>query len=126
MTTPPVPAMPQQSRLLGQLRNTIRLKHYRIRTEPAYVDRIGRFVLPDDKRHPSDMGAAEIEGYAFDSKLTNGRVEAANAQIQAAKAKARGYGTVRHLITMAYLLAGKLTHLPACPFQNQTCAPASA
>ena len=63
MTTPPVPAMPQQSRLLGQLRNTIRLKHYRIRTEPAYVDRIGRFVLPDDKRHPSDMGAAEIEGY---------------------------------------------------------------
>ena len=63
---------------------------------------------------------------AFDSKLTNGRVEAANAQIQAAKAKARGYGTVRHLITMAYLLAGKLTHLPACPFQNQTCAPASA
>jgi transposase len=62
---------------------------------------------------------------AFDSKLTNGRVEAANAQIQAAKAKARGYGTVRHLITIAYLVAGKLTHLPACPFQNRTCAPAS-
>lgn len=62
---------------------------------------------------------------AFDSKLTNGRVEAANAQIQAAKAKARGYGTVRHLITIAYLVAGKLTHLPACPFKNQTCAQAA-
>jgi transposase len=63
---------------------------------------------------------------AFDSRLTNGRVEAANAQIQAAKAKARGYGTVRHLITIAYLVAGKLTHLPACPFANKQCAKASA
>jgi transposase len=63
---------------------------------------------------------------AFDSKLTNGRVEAANGQIQAAKAKARGYGTVRHLITIAYLVAGKLTHLPACPFANKQCAKASA
>lgn len=53
---------------------------------------------------------------AFDSKLTNGRVEAANGQIQAAKATARGYGTTRHLITIAYLVAGKLTHLPASPF----------
>jgi transposase len=54
---------------------------------------------------------------AFDSKLTNGRVEAANGQIQAAKAKARGYGTIRHLITISYLIAGKLNHLPASPFK---------
>lgn len=56
---------------------------------------------------------------AFDSKLTNGRVEAANASIQAAKAKARGYGTTNHLITIAYLVAGKLTHLPASPFRSE-------
>jgi len=56
---------------------------------------------------------------AFDSKLTNGRVEAANSLIQAAKAKARGYGTTKHLITVAYLVAGKLTHLPASPFKPQ-------
>jgi len=59
---------------------------------------------------------------AFDSKLTNGRVEAANSLIQAAKAKARGYGTAKHLITIAYLVAGKLTHLPASPFNLKTCA----
>ncbi|MEA3278055.1 MAG: ISL3 family transposase [Pseudomonadota bacterium] len=53
---------------------------------------------------------------AFDSKLTNGRVEAANSLIQAAKAKPRGYGTTKHLITISYLVAGKLTHLPASPF----------
>jgi transposase len=61
---------------------------------------------------------------AFDSKLTNGRVEAANGQIQAAKAKARGYGTTRHLITIAYLIAGKLTHLPASPFNTAAAAKA--
>lgn len=59
---------------------------------------------------------------AFDSKLTNGRVEAANSLIQAAKAKARGYGTLKHLITIAYLVAGKLTHLPASPFNLKACA----
>ena len=61
---------------------------------------------------------------AFDSKLTNGRVEAANGQIQAAKAKARGYGTTRHLITISYLIASKLTHLPASPFKLPVAAKA--
>ncbi|MFY9975628.1 MAG: ISL3 family transposase, partial [Chromatiaceae bacterium] len=56
----------------------------------------------------------------------NGRVEAINALIQAAKAKARGYGTTRHLITIAYLVAGKLTHLPASPFKLPAVAQASA
>jgi transposase len=55
---------------------------------------------------------------AFDSKLTNGYVEAANSLIQAAKAKARGYGTTRHLITIAYLVAGRLTHLPTSPYST--------
>jgi transposase len=59
---------------------------------------------------------------AFDSKLTNGRVEAANSLIQAAKAKARGYATTKHLITIAYLVAGKLTHLPASPFNLKASA----
>ncbi len=54
---------------------------------------------------------------AFDSQLTNGRVEGINSLIQAAKAKARGYGTTRHLITISYLVAGKLTHLPVSPFK---------
>ena len=54
---------------------------------------------------------------AFDSKLTNGRVEGINSLIQAAKAKARGYGTTQHLITISYLVAGNLTHLPASPFK---------
>lgn len=57
----------------------------------------------------------------FDGHLNNGGVEGANSMIQAAKARARGYGTIRHLITMAYLVAGKLTHLPAPPFITRCC-----
>lgn len=57
----------------------------------------------------------------FDGHLNNGGVEGTNSLIQAAKARARGYGTVRHLITMAYLIAGKLIHLPAPPFITRCC-----
>lgn len=53
---------------------------------------------------------------AFDSNLTNGRAEGINSLVQAAKARARGYRTSRHLITISYLIAGKLAHLPAAPF----------
>jgi len=61
----------------------------------------------------------------FDSKLTNGRVGAGNGLIRVGKAKARGYGTTKHLITVAYLVAGKLTQLPASPFERQAGAKAS-
>ena len=55
---------------------------------------------------------------AFDSRLSNGRVEGINSLIQAAKARARGYRTSDNLITMAYLIAGKLVHLPAAPYRR--------
>lgn len=51
----------------------------------------------------------------FTSKISNGILEGINSLIQAAKAKARGYRSTRNLITMAYLIAGRLqfneTHL---------------
>ena len=62
---------------------------------------------------------------AFDSRLSNGSVEGMNAQIQAAKARARGFRTTRNLITICYLIGGKLTHLPASPY-GTTCRSAGA
>jgi transposase len=50
--------------------------------------------------------------------LHTGYVEAVNSLIQAAKAKARGYATPEHFIAMAFLIAGKLTHLPGNPLQK--------
>jgi integron integrase len=50
-------------KLLDQVRDAIRRKHYSIRTEEAYVDWIRRFILFHGKRHPRDMGAPEIEAF---------------------------------------------------------------
>lgn len=58
----------------------------------------------------------------FDSKLTNGGVEAINGLLQAAKSRARGYRTTRNFITIAYLIAGRLTHLPASPYDTTSSA----
>ena len=44
----------------------------------------------------------------FDSRITNGIMEGINSVVQAAKAKARGYRTLRCLADMTYLLAGRL------------------
>ena len=53
----------QPPKLLDQVRGKIRLKHYSIRTEQAYTDWIKRFILHFGKRHPRDMGAAEVEQF---------------------------------------------------------------
>jgi hypothetical protein len=44
------------TKLLDQVRDIIRLKHYSIRTERAYVDWVKRFILFHQKRHPNEMG----------------------------------------------------------------------
>lgn len=49
--------------LLGRVRERIRFKHYSIRTEQAYCDWIKRFVLFHGKRHPSTLGAPEVESF---------------------------------------------------------------
>lgn len=53
----------QPPKLLDQVAGKMRLLHYSKRTESAYVDWIKRFILFHNKRHPRDMGAAEIEGF---------------------------------------------------------------
>lgn len=50
-------------RLLEQVRNTIRLRGMSYRTEQSYVDWIKRFILYHEKRHPNEMGVAEIRAY---------------------------------------------------------------
>ena len=54
---------PEAPRLLNQVRDKIRLKHYSIRTEQAYTDWIRRFILYHAKRHPAEMGAVEVEQF---------------------------------------------------------------
>jgi integron integrase len=53
-------AEPGKPKLLDQVRNAIRVKHYSFRTEEAYTDWIRRFILFHDKRHPDSMGEEEV------------------------------------------------------------------
>lgn len=52
-----------QPKLMDQLRGKIRLKHYSIRTEDAYLGWVKRFILFHHKRHPNEMGKNEIEAF---------------------------------------------------------------
>jgi len=70
-----------QPKLLDQVRERLRVKHYSLRTEDAYLHWIKRFILFHDRKHPREMGGAQVE--AFLSHLaTEGRV-AASTQNQA-------------------------------------------
>ena len=112
----------------------VKLCHYQLKTGRAYLIKL---ALQDVYFAPSRLDAeallkswynwsirsqiAQIKKVAktvkehwngilawFDSKLSNGFVEAINGLIQAAKRRARGYRTTKNLINMAYLIAGKL------------------
>lgn len=71
-------------KLLDQLRDILRAKHYSHRTEDTYVDWNRRFILFHNKRHPQDMGAPEIQ--AFVNYLAIERNMAASSQNQAISA----------------------------------------
>lgn len=58
MTTPSFSA--PGPKLLDRVRWHLRVKHYAIRTEQAYIDWIRRYILHHGKRHPSEMGEEEI------------------------------------------------------------------
>jgi integron integrase len=106
---PPPPPVPQDAphapsdlsnqpptpRLLDRLRTEIRVRHYSIRTESAYVDWARRFILFHHKRHPQDMGAAEVE--AFLTWLAVERNVAASTQNQAKSALLFLFGQVLKL-----------------------------
>jgi integrase len=65
-TIAPAASAPQPSRLLDRVRAACRLRHYSLRTEEAYVAWIKRFILFHNKRHPLEMGAAEINAFLTD------------------------------------------------------------
>lgn len=77
--------MPEQAaenpRLLDQLRDRIRVMHYSLRTEQAYLQWVKRYILFHGKRHPVEMGKEEVE--AFLTSLAVERHVSASTQGQA-------------------------------------------
>ena len=105
---------PTGKKLLDVVRDTIRRKHYSIRTEEAYVNWIRRFILFHGKRHPKDMGAAEVEAF-LTHLATEGHVSA-STQNQAFSALLFLYREVLHreLDAPVHALRAKESrHIPA-------------
>jgi len=71
----------QQPKLLDRMVAAIRVKHYSLATERTYVHWVKRFIFFHGKRHPADMGAAEVE--AFLSALATELEVSASTQNQA-------------------------------------------
>ena len=63
-------------KLLDQVRDQIRLRHYSMRTEKSYVDWIKRFIIFNGKRHPLEMDAPEGV-----DELLNSLTQGTNADI---------------------------------------------
>jgi integron integrase len=55
--------MQNPPKLIDQVRDRLRVKHYSIRTEQVYVDWIKRYIFFHDKRHPKELGAEELEAF---------------------------------------------------------------
>ena len=73
--------MAGKPRLLDQMRDQIRLKHYSIRTERVYCEWVKRFIRFHKYRHPLEMGAPEVE--LFLSHLAVKKDVSASTQNQA-------------------------------------------
>jgi integron integrase len=86
--SPPRPPL----RLLDQLRERIRFKHYSLRTEQAYVGWVRQFIRFHGLRHPQSMGGPEV--VQFLNALANERQVAASTQNQALSALLFLYGEV--------------------------------
>ncbi len=64
MEPPPKKLLDQAcTELCRSVRDAIRLKHYSIRTEQAYVNWIKRYIHFHNVRHPAEMGAPQVQAF---------------------------------------------------------------
>ena len=71
----------QTPRLLDQVRNVIRCKHYSIRTEQSYLQWIKRYIFFNQKQHPGLLNEVHIS--AFLTHLAVNKKVASSTQNQA-------------------------------------------
>jgi integron integrase len=91
-------------KLLEQLSDALRTRHYSYRTEQTYIDWVRRYILFHQKRHPGTMGEREIQ--AFLAHLATDRNVAASTQNQALSAVLFLYREVLHKELDTILLVG--------------------
>ena len=57
------PQIEQKPRLLDQVRNIVRCKHYSLRTEQGYIQWIKRYIFFHGKQHPDDLNEAHVSAF---------------------------------------------------------------
>jgi site-specific recombinase XerD len=104
--------MMASSPFIEQVCNAIRVRHYSIRTEQAYIKWIKHFIFYHNTRHPRDLGAEEIQQCLL-YLATEGNV-APSTQIQALNALNFMYRQVldRELLGIDFVRAKKESKLP--------------
>lgn len=107
-------------KLLDQLREALRLKHYSLKTEKSYVHWGRRFILFHKKRHPQEMGAPEVQ--TFLNYLAVEQHVSASTQNQALNALVFLYKHVlkRELGTIDAVRARRSMHLPVVLTREET------
>ena len=53
----------KNKKLLDLVRDKIRVKHYSLKTEKTYINWIKRYIYFHNKKHPKDLGKADIEAF---------------------------------------------------------------
>jgi integron integrase len=104
----------QEKKLLDQVRDAIRLKHYSERTCETYVQWIKQYILFHNKRHPKEMGFPEIQ--AFQTHLAINKKLSASSQNQALSAVLFLYRNVLKIElngSTNSIRANKPEHVPA-------------
>ena len=112
---------PKSRKLLDQIRDAIRLKHYSYSTEKTYVHWARRYILYHNKRHPAEMGVAEIE--AFLTHLAKDENMSASTQNQALNALLFLYRNVLQMdiaIPIHALRAKPCEYLPTVLSKDET------
>lgn len=112
---------PKSRKLLDQIRDAIRLKHYSYSTEKTYVHWARRYILFHNKRHPAEMGTVEVE--AFLIHLAKEGNVSASTQNQALNALLFLYRNVLQkdlAIPIQALRAKPSQHLPTVLSKEET------
>jgi len=111
----------KSTKLLDQLRDAIRLKHYAFNTEKAYLHWSKQYILFHNQRHPAEMGAAEIE--SFLTHLAKNENASASTQNQAMNALLFLYRNVLQIdlsIPIHALRAKRSVQLPVVLSKEET------
>jgi integron integrase len=111
---------PKSKKLLEQVSDAIKVKHYSARTGETYTYWIRQFILFHNKRHPKEMGAPEVQ--AFMTHLATQKNFSSSTQSQALSSILFLYRYVLHikLDEVQILRAKKTARVPVVLSRAET------